>query len=176
VRSVGDGFPVLPVGTPVLSVGGGASTPRIVGTPVLLWYPIKSSGLRYSLILSTTATRSSRCICHRQRPFLSPRVSATGNADSISCHSVGGGAFDAPHRRIFALTDCLCKNESSKILRLATLPQDDKPGKFLFILSSTIFFVIARLAAQAVAIYCVSLTFEIATAACALVRNDNEAL
>jgi len=37
-------------------------------------------------------------------------------------------------------------------------------------------FVIARLATQAVAIYCVSLVFEIATPACGLVRNDNEAL
>ena len=38
----------------------------------LLRYPIKSSGLRFSLILSTAATRSAPFICHRQRSHRSP--------------------------------------------------------------------------------------------------------
>ena len=39
---------------------------------VLLRYPKKSSDLRLSSIFSTAATRSTRCICHRQRSFRSP--------------------------------------------------------------------------------------------------------
>ena len=39
---------------------------------VLLRCPIKSSGLRIPSILSTSATRSGRCICHRQRSLRSP--------------------------------------------------------------------------------------------------------
>ena len=38
----------------------------------LLRCPIKSSGLRFPSILSTAATRSPRCICHRQRSVHSP--------------------------------------------------------------------------------------------------------
>ena len=38
----------------------------------LLRCPKKSSGLRYSLIFSTAATRSARFFCHRQRSHRSP--------------------------------------------------------------------------------------------------------
>ena len=42
----------------------------------LLRCPIKSSGLRFPLILSTAATRSPRCICRRQRSARSPKANA----------------------------------------------------------------------------------------------------
>ena len=45
---------------------------RCYGAGVLLRCPIKSSGLRFSSILSTAATRSGRFICHRQRSPRSP--------------------------------------------------------------------------------------------------------
>jgi len=40
----------------------------------LLRCPIKSSGLRFSSILSTAATRSSPFLCHRQRSGRSPII------------------------------------------------------------------------------------------------------
>jgi len=55
------------------------------GPPVLLRYPKKSAGFRCSLIFSTAATHSVRCICHRQR---FPRSPLKGKAfyAGFACH------------------------------------------------------------------------------------------
>ena len=56
-----------PIGWSFFSSCGGRTR-----TYALLRCPIKSSGLRFSSILSTAATRSGRCICPRQRSLRSP--------------------------------------------------------------------------------------------------------
>ena len=48
--------------------------PLILVGFVLLWFPKKSSGFRFSSIFSTAATRSARFICHWQRSYRSPVV------------------------------------------------------------------------------------------------------
>ena len=58
---------------------------------VLLRCPIKSSGLRFSSILSTAATRSGRFICHWQRSPRSP--------DSICIFALWGQKLRCCRRR-----------------------------------------------------------------------------
>ena len=60
----------------------GASIPLLQGGLPLLRCPKKSSGLRFSSIFSTAATRSARFICHRQRSHRSPPAGILPHPDT----------------------------------------------------------------------------------------------